>query len=460
MANSSINILNEKLGTENVGKLLWSYSLPAIVGTMVSSIYNVIGRIFIGQGVGPLAISGLALTFPFMNLLFAFGMLIGVGSAARISISLGEGDNDKANRIVANSLLLNFIIIGSVALLSRIFMTRILMLFGGSENTIGYAEEYMRIIIPAMLINTITYSLNNVMRGSGYPNKAMYTMFISAVINLILAPIFIFWFKWGVTGAALATVVGMSVSAVWVISHFLKSSSSVRFERKHFVLDKEIIKSILSIGMSPFSMQIAMSVVVVLINQSLMTYGGDLAIGALGIQNSILSLIVMLIVGINQGAQPILGFNYGAGKIKRVIKTLKLTTITATVVSTIGFLMGEFMPQTLSRLFTQDEELIRLSTEALRISMMFFPLVGSQIVITNFYQSIGKAKISMFLSLTRQVLFLIPSLLILPPIFNLKGVWGAMPLADLLSVIVTGVTLYYFLKKLKENHTENVLGVE
>ncbi len=441
------NTLNNKLGEESIAKLLWSYSLPAIVGTMVSSIYNIIGRIFIGQGVGPLAISGLALTFPFMNLLFAFGMLIGVGSAARVSISLGENDNDKANKIVANSLMLNIVIMGSVIIISRIFMTKILLLFGGSANTVGYAEEYMKIIIPTTIINTITFSLNNVMRGSGYPKKAMYTMFISAVVNLALAPIFIFWFDWGVAGAALATVAGITVSGVWVLSHFFKKSSIVHFERKHFKFDKEIVSSILSIGMSPFTMQIAMSIVVVIINQSLMKYGGDLAVGALGIQNSIMSLIVMFIVGINQGAQPIFGFNYGAGKNNRVIETLKLASIVATVVSIAGFLISQFIPHSLAKLFTNDEQLIQLSADALRISMIIFPLVGSQIVITTFFQSIGKAKISIFLSLTRQVLFLIPSLIFLPPLFGLNGVWASMPLADALAVIVTTITLIVFLKK-------------
>ncbi len=444
------NHTQNRLGTENIGKLLLTYSLPAIIGTMVSSLYNVIDRIFIGQGVGPLAISGLALTFPFMNLLFAFGMLIGVGTATHVSISLGENDTEKANRIIANALIMNFVIIGTVVLLSRIFMTKILMFFGGSENTIGYAEDFMSIIIPSMLIATVNYGFNNVMRASGYPHKAMYTMFISAVVNVILAPVFIFVFGWGIRGAALATTIAMSVSCIWVISHFLNPKSAVRFQKKYFVFDKEVLKSILGIGLSPFFMQIAMSVIVILMNRALIEQGGDLAIGALGIQHSIISLIIMFIVGLNQGAQPILGFNFGAGKYDRMRETLKLTAIAATAISIFGFVLGTFFPHSLARLFTKDDQLIELAATAMRISVLIFPLVGSQIVITTFFQSIGKAKISIFLSLTRQVLFLIPCLLLLPPRYGINGVWASMPVSDLLAVIVTTTTLIIFLKKFRE----------
>ena len=449
MSSTTIKTDN-KLGSASIGSLLWTYSLPAIIGTMVSSLYNVIDRIFIGHGVGALAISGLALTFPFMNLLFAFGMLVGVGAASRISISLGENNIEKSNKILANALILNLIIIGPVVILSLIFMTDILMHFGGSENTIKYAEDFMIIIIPAMLVATLNFSFNNIMRASGYPKKAMYTMFISAVINVILAPLFIFVFGWGIKGAATATAISMLASCVWVISHFFKKKSAIRFQKKYFALDKDIVTSILGIGISPFTMQIAMSFIVILMNQALMSHGGDLAIGALGIQNSIVSLIIMFVVGLNQGAQPIVGFNFGAGNFDRVQKTLKYTILVATTISTLGFVLGTFFPHLLASLFTQDEELIALASNAIRISVIIFPLVGGQIVITNFFQSIGRAKISMFLSLTRQVLFLIPCLLLLPPVYGLTGVWMSMPISDFVSVIVTSLTLFLFLKKLNK----------
>lgn len=450
MINQTQKIEN-KLGVLPVGKLLWEYSLPAIVGTMVASLYNVIDRIFIGQGVGALAISGLALTFPFMNFLMAFGMLIGVGAASRISISLGQNDHEKANKILANAAILTLIITGSVIVITRIFMTDILVFFGGSKNTIVYAREFMSIIIPATLFSTFGFSFNNIMRASGYPKKAMYTMFISAGVNVALAPLFIFGFKWGIKGAALATATAMLVTCIWVILHFFKKTSLVHFQKKYFKLDKEIVKSILGIGMSPFTMQITMSAVIIIINMSLIKYGGDLAVGAYGIFVSVIMLILMFIIGLNQGAQPIMGFNFGSKDYHRMFLALKLTAIIATIITTLGFVAGVFFPTQIISAFTPDKELQRIAANGLRISVLVFPLVGAQIVFTNFFQSIGKAKISMFLSLTRQVLFLIPCLFLLPPIFGLNGVWFSMPTSDLLSALVTTTTLLIFIRKFKLN---------
>ncbi|VBB46849.1 MATE efflux family protein [uncultured Paludibacter sp.] len=451
--NSEKQVIENKLAHLPIRKLLWEYSLPAIVGTMVSSLYNVIDRIFIGQGVGTLAISGLALTFPFMNFLIAFGMLVGAGAATRVSISLGENDHEKANKILANATILLFLLMTLVIIIARVFMTDILMLLGGSEKTIAYAEDFMSIIIPAMLIGTFNYSLNNIMRASGYPKKAMLTMFISAGTNVILAPLFIFGFKWGIKGAALATSIAMTVSCVWVILHFLKKNSVIRFKKEYFKLDKEIVKSILDIGMSPFSMQIAMSGVILIINRSLIKYGGDLAVGAYGIFVSVTMLIVMFIIGLNQGAQPILGFNFGARNYERMFHALKTTAIVATVISTFGFFIGVFFPTAIISVFTPDKELQNIAANGLRITVLMFPLIGSQIVFTNFFQSIGKAKISMFLSLTRQVLFLIPCLFLLPPFLGLNGVWFSMPASDALSTIVTTTTLILFIRKFKTHNS-------
>jgi len=437
------------LGTEKIGKLIWEYSLPAIVGTVVMSLYNIVDRIFIGQGVGPLAISGLALTFPFMILLMAFGMLVGAGSAARISITLGEGNREKAEKILGNAFTLTLIISGTVVVLSYVFMSDLLRLFGGTEKTIQYAEAFMRIIIPGGIFSALSFGFNNIMRASGYPRKAMYTMIICAVLNAILDPIFIFWFHWGIQGAAIATNISYVVGTVWVLQHFMKKNSNLRFHRKNFRLKKDIVLSILSIGMSPFSMQLATSFVIVLVNSTLFRYGGDLAIGAFGIINSINTLVVMVIIGLNQGTQPIIGYNFGAKQYGRMFSTLKYAMIVASVLTTFGFVIGTYLPSLIASMFTTDIELQAIATRALRISVTMFPIIGSQIVITNFFQSIGKAKISIFLSLTRQFLFLVPCLLILPPIFGLTGAWSSMPVSDGLSAIITTGTLLFFIRRFK-----------
>lgn len=449
--------MTNKLATENIGKLIWIYSLPAIVGTVVMSLYNIVDRIFIGQGVGPLAISGLALTFPFTILLMAFGMLVGAGAAARISITLGENNKVKAEKILANALVLTFIISGAVVILSYIFMSDLLRLFGGSEKTIGYAEEYMRIIIPGGILSALSFGFNNIMRASGYPHKAMYTMIICALINVILDPIFIFGFGWGIQGAAIATNISYLAGTIWVLSHFMKNNSTLKFHRKNFRLEKDIVLSILNIGMSPFSMQLATSLIYVLVNTTLIHYGGDLAIGAFGIVNSVNTLIIMVIIGLNQGTQPIIGFNFGAKNYDRMFKTLKFSVIIASCLTTLGFVIGTFLPSFMASLFTNDLELQTIAARALRITVTMFPIIGFQIVVTNFFQSIGKANISIFLSLTRQVLFLVPCLLLLPPIFGLTGAWSAMPLSDALSTIVSSFTMFYFIRRFKKDNIQGSL---
>lgn len=444
--------ISKQLATEKIGKLIWQYSIPAIIGTVVMALYNIVDRIFIGQGVGPLAISGLALTFPFMILLMAFGMLIGAGSASRISITLGENNKEKAEKILGNAFTLTFIISGTVIIISYIFMHDLLRLFGGTQKTMQYAEDFMKIIIPGGILSALSYGFNNIMRASGYPRKAMYTMIICAIINAILAPIFIFGFHWGIQGAAIATNIAYLVGTVWVLAHFMDKKSNIRFHRKNFRLEREIVKSIISIGMSPFSMQLATCFVIILVNTTLIKHGGDLAIGAFGIINSLNTLIVMIIIGLNQGTQPIVGYNFGAKSYSRMFKTLKYAAVIATCITSFGFIIGTFFPLFVVSFFTRDVVLQGIAAKALRISVFMFPIVGSQIVVTNFFQSIGKAKISIFLSLTRQFLFLIPALLVLPPLYGLSGAWTAMPFSDGLSSIVSAVTIFYFIRKFKERN--------
>lgn len=443
---------NHDLANDNIAKLLWVYTLPAMVGTVVMSLYNIVDRIFIGQGVGPLAISGLALTFPFMIVLMAFGMLIGAGSASRISITLGENDKEKAEKILGNAVTLTFIISGIVVVLSMIFMDDLLRLFGGTSNTIQYAHDFMKIIIPSGVLTALYFGLNNIMRASGHPRKAMFNILLGAVCNIILDAIFIFVFKWGIEGAAIATVISYFVGAVNGVSHFMLKTTPIRFHLKNFKLEKDIIVSIISIGLSPFSMQIGTSFVVILINSTLLKYGGDLAIGAYGIINSINMLVVMFIIGLNQGSQPIIGYNYGAKNYDRMFKTLRYAAIIGTILTTIGFVLGTFFPHQIVTLFTRDEELQAVAIIAQRISVMMFPIIGFQIVVSNFFQSIGKAKMSIGLSLTRQFLFLIPAIFILPRYFGLNGAWAVMPVSDGLSAIVSVVAFIWFYNKFKNQN--------
>ncbi|MFZ4581837.1 MAG: MATE family efflux transporter [Paludibacter sp.] len=440
---------SNSLATDKIGKLLWTYTLPAMVGTVVMSLYNIIDRIFIGQGVGPLAISGLALTFPFMIVLMAFGMLIGAGSASRISITLGENNKEKAEKILGNAVTLTFLISGTAVILSYIFMDDLLRLFGGTVNTIQYAHDFMKIIIPSGVLTALYFGLNNIMRASGHPRKAMFNILLGAVCNIILDAIFIFVFHWGIEGAAIATVISYFVGAANGVSHFLLKTTPIRFHLKNFKLEKDIIKSIISIGLSPFSMQIGTSLVVILINSTLLKYGGDLAIGAYGIINSINMLVVMFIIGLNQGSQPIIGYNYGAKNYDRVFKTLRYAAFIGTGLTTFGFLVGTFLPHQVVSLFTRDEALQQVATVAQRISVMMFPIIGFQIVISNFFQSIGNAKIAIVLSLTRQFVFLIPAIFLLPPIFGLNGAWAVMPVSDGLSAIVSAGSFIWFYKRFK-----------
>lgn len=435
--------ITSRLERENIGKLLWQYALPAIIGTMVNAMYSIVDRIFIGHGVGAMAISGLALTLPILLVLQAFGMLIGAGSAARISISLGQKDNAHAEKILGTALILTFLFSGVTIIFSMIYMEPMLRAFGGSNNTIPYAKQFLTIMIPGNILSALSFGFNNMMRASGYPKKAMYTMLIGAITNVILDSIFIFGFGWGIEGAAIATVISMGVSTVWVMSHFMSKNSFLRFRRKNLTLDKKVVWSIISIGLSPFLMQLAAGFVNVIMNTSLIKYGGDLAVGAFGINNSIAIMLIMFIVGLNQGMQPIVGYNYGANLLDRVLKTLKYSIYIASIVTTLGALCAIFIPHIIVKAFTTDKEMVEIAANGLRIYLCAFFVVGYQAVATNFFQCIGMAGKSILLSLTRQCLILVPCILILPNFWGLNGVWGAGPISDFLSAAITAIFLTY-----------------
>lgn len=439
-----------RLENEKISRLLIHYAIPAVIGTMVNALYNIVDRIFIGQGVGPLAISGLTLTFPILLFLQAFGMLVGAGAATRVSIHLGRKAKGLAENVLGNAFTLTFIFSALTIIPSMLFMRDLLTWFGGSEQTIPYAEDYLYIAIPGNLLASLSFGFNAIMRASGYPRKAMITMMIGAVANLVLDPIFIFGLDMGIQGAAIATVISMALSAAFVMWHFVQKESLIRFHIGCFRLKPSIVWNILTIGISPFAMQLAGSMVNVVMNNSLKKYGGDLAIGASGIMTSVAMLLVMLIIGIAQGMQPIVGYNYGAGKPGRALETLKLVIIVSTGITGIGFLGSFFFPELIAKAFTNDPELIGITANALRLTLLAFLVVGSQISISQFFQSIGIAWKAMFLSLSRQCLFLIPAILLLPLSLGLDGVWLASPLSDLLAALTAWLLLWKHVKNVKK----------
>lgn len=437
------------LGTENIGKLLMQYAVPAIIAMTASSLYNMVDSIFIGHGVGTMAISGLALTFPLMNLAAAFGSLVGVGAATLISVKLGQKDYDTAQRVLGNVFVLNILLGVAFTVIVMAFLDPILYFFGGSDETVGYARDYMYIILLGNTITHLYLGLNAVLRSSGHPQKAMYATIATVIINTILDPVFIYGFGWGIRGAAIATIVAQIISLMWQLWIFSSKEELLHFHRGIFRLKRKIVFDSLAIGMSPFLMNMAACFIVILINQGLKKYGGDLAIGAFGIVNRLVFIIVMIVMGLNQGMQPIAGYNFGAKQYERVTKTLKLTIIYVTGVTTFGFIIGMLFSDTVVGIFTSDAELIELSAKGLRIVVMFFPIIGFQMVRANFFQSIGMASKAIFLSLTRQMVVLLPCLLILPRFFGAAGVWYSMPISDLLASLIAGTMLVWQFRKFR-----------
>ena len=437
------------LGTESIGKLLMQYAVPAIIAMTASSLYNMVDSIFIGHGVGTMALSALALTFPLMNLGAAFGALVGVGAATLISVKLGQKDYDTAQRVLGNVFVLNILLGLAFTVIVFPFLNPILYFFGGSDETVEYARQFMEIILLGNVVTHLYLGLNAVLRASGHPKQAMYATIATVAINTILAPIFIFMFDWGIRGAAIATVSAQVIALVWQLKQFNNANELLHFRRGIFRLKRKIVFDSLAIGMSPFLMNLAACLIVILINQGLKKYGGDLAIGAFGIVNRLVFIVVMIVMGLNQGMQPIAGYNFGAKLYDRVNKVLKLTIIYATCVTTFGFLVGMLAPNLVVGIFTSDAELTELSATGLRITVMFFPIIGFQMVTSNFFQSIGMAGKAIFLSLTRQMLILLPCLLILPHFFGVAGVWYSMPVSDLLASLIALVMLVYQFRKFK-----------
>lgn len=440
----------DTLGTKSISSLLVQYSVPAIIASVATSLYNIVDSIFIGRGVGAMAIAGLAITFPLMNLVVAFCTLIAVGGATISSIYLGQKNIVRATDVINNVLvlcLLHSVFVGGLTLL---FLDPILYFFGATDETISYAREFMEIILYGTPISYIFIGLNNLMRATGYPKKAMISALLSVAVNVVLAPLFIFKFGWGIKGAAIATICGQFVAFLWVLWHFMSASSFIHFKLGNRWLTGAIVKRIYAIGLSPFLMNVCACIVVIFINRALLDYGGDngnMCIGAYGILNRTTMFFVMIVFGVTQGMQPILGYNYGAGQFDRVMQTLRIGIGLGVAITVVGWGATELFPQVISSLFTTDESLIALSDHAFRIFFICYPVVGCQIVIQNYFQSVGRPKISIFLSLTRQLLFLIPFLIILPRHYGIDGVWASMSASDFIAFIFAIVTLYYTVRR-------------
>lgn len=424
-----------KLATSPVGRLLWEYSLPAVVGMLVMSLYNVVDRIFIGQVVGPEAIAGLAITFPLMNITTAIGVLVGVGSCTRISIALGRKNHSLAERYLGNAATLT-IVNGIVYIAAfMIFIDPILYAFGAREMTLPYARTYMLWVLPGLLLTNIAFGLNNVLRATGYPQKAMMTMLIGAITNVILDAVFVLMLDWGMVGAAIATDIAMLVSAIFVVSHFFDKKVNLRFRRGTFRLKGRLVWSIVSIGSPQAIINVASCLINIVVNHSLLKHGGDIAIGAAGIFITFVSILTTIVLGITMGLQPIIGYNYGAGNMHRVKRATWIAIGVSTCVTIFGGVLGCTIPDLIARAFTSDKHLIDITEVCLRNALWAFPVVGFQIIATNFFQSIGATGYSMFMSLSRQVIFLIPLLLWLPNVMEIVGVWISFPIADLCATV-------------------------
>lgn len=449
------NINNQdSLGSESILKLLIKFSIPAIVGMVVNMLYNVIDRIYIGNipNIGGLAITGVGITMPITTIITAFGMLIGIGTCANISISYGKKRKDEAEKFLGNGVTCVIIISILIAILGNLFAKQILTLFGASENTLPYALAYITPLFTGTICNLFAFGLNNSIRSDGNPKLSMFTMIIGAAINLILDPIFIFGLNLGIKGAAYATVLSQFVAGCWVLYYFTKSSkSSIKITLFNMQLKKSIVTAILMIGLSPFLMQLASSIVSVLANKSLMTYGGDLAIGAMAIITSICSIFIMPVYGLNQGTQPIIGYNYGAKNYDRVRKTYLYGLIGCTIILVLSSIFIQLFPGIAVSMFNKDPQLTDITISGMKLYLLSMPIIGIQMTASNYYQAVGKAKKAMVISLTRQIIFLIPAFLVLPKFFGLTGVWLAGPIADTLAILVSAIVIFkemYSLKKL------------
>lgn len=454
-----------QLGQGSIPRLLWAFSLPAMVGMVAQALYNIIDRIFIGRALGLPGIAGITVTLPPMLVFVAFGMLLGIGGAALVSIRLGEQNREGAERVLGNVvvlLLIESLVLTSVGL---VFLDPLLRLFGASPEVLPYARDYAQIIVLGSICQTVGFSLNALIRGEGNPPVAMVTMLVSVLLNVLLAPLFIFGLGWGMRGAALATVLSQAASAGWVLHYFLAGRSLLRLRREHLALRWPVCRAILAIGSPPFVMQLAASVLNALMNRQLAEYGnrqiaehgGDLAISVMGIIYVLAMMFAMPIFGINQGAQPIIGYNYGALRFDRVKKTLLTAALAASTISSAGFVVAMLLPHRVVQLFGgQDAALLAMGPHAIRIALLMWPIVGFQIVSAGYFQAVGKPRQAMLLSLSRQVLLLIPAMFVLPWFWGLDGVWAALPTADFGSSLWTTIWLALELRTLHQNHAEQL----
>lgn len=465
MENLSNTMYKNPLGEEKIGKLLVKFSIPAIVGMLVSALYNIVDRIYIGNAIdlGKNGLAGITIGFPLMLVTLAIGVLFGIGGATLFSIRLGQKRELDAERVLGNSFILLIVAGIAYTIVGQIFLVPLLRLFGASEVVLPYSLEYMRVIFFGATFQVLSMGLNHFIRADGSPKIAMMTMFIGAGINVVLDPIFIFGLNMGMAGAALATIIAQGVSATWVILHFLGKHSKAKLLLKNFILDSKIAKKIVSLGMPGFLLQLASSILNSLLNRNLFIYGGDIAVSGMGIINSIQTLMLMPIIGLNQGVQPIISFNFGAKKFDRVKQAVKLAIIAATGICLVGFFATRLFPELLVSMFNRDKDLLVFGTMAIGSWFLMMPVIGFQIIAANFFQAIGRSKSAMFLTLTRQIIFLIPAVIFFPELWGVEGLLYAAPFADLLAAILTG---YFFINILKDlthlsvAHKENEIVAE
>ena len=438
-----------ELGQKPVGQLLWQYALPAIVAMTASSLYNIIDRAMIGQLVGPEAIAGLGITFPFMNLSAAFGAAVGVGASTCISVKLGQKDYQTAENLLGNTVTLNLIIGFLFMVVSLVFLDPILRFFGASDVTLPYAREFMIIILLGNMVTHMYFGMNAVLRAAGKPRHAMYATLFTVAMNIILVVAFVWWFRWGIRGAALATVTSQSLALCWQMHLFSNPKELLHLKRGIYKLKQDLVKNIIAIGISPFLMNATSCVIVIFMNNQFVRYGGDMAVGAYSIANSVVMVFFMFVMGVNQGMQPIVGYNYGAEKYDRMFRCLWLTIACATAFLLVGWTLSMLFPRQIARIFTTDSTLLDLSAKGIKLDMLVFFVVGSQAAITHFFQSIGKVKVSIFLSLSRQLFLLLPMAYIFPLFWGLDGVWYSMPSSDFGSFAMTIPILIWYMKKIK-----------
>ena len=449
-----------ELGTRPVGELLRKYALPSIIAMLASSLYNIVDSIFIGHGVDALALSGLAVTFPLMNISTAFGAMVGMGSATLISVKLGQKDYSTAQHILGNAVVMNVVMGVIFAITSLLFLDPILYFFGASESTIGYARDYMVIILLGNVITHMYFGFNALLRAMGHPKMAMKATIATVLINTILDPLLIFetidlgFIKfagagWGIRGAAIATVAAQCISLIWQTRVMSDKNELIHFKRGIYKLKSYIVKEVLTIGRPPCLMNLASCFVVIFINRGLTSYGGDYAVGAYGIVHKMTFIFVMIVMGFQQAMQPIAGYNYGAKAYDRVTKVLKITIALATGVTTMAFVIGEFFPEYVARVFTSDAQMIEMAVVGMRYNCLLFPIVGFQMITGSFFQSIAQPGKSIFLSLSRQLLFLVPFIIIFPHFWGINGVWISLPASDLVSSVISACLLGHYFRKHK-----------